>query len=531
MRRRPKIIALVAGLMLAATAIYAQTTSSVNPAPGSIWTYFGPTFGAGWGPAPVGAANCANIQAYGGLGDGVSNNAGAWTAALAAGQSCVSFPAGRFRFDTAISYSFPAQLKSLRLCGAGQDVTELYFPNAVGNAITLTLTDFQNSFHVCDLTISTGKTNADTGLYVNQTKTSATETLSGFATSDVTRVTFRGADGYAMNAAAPSHAFSWKTAFHSLNASVIDFVGVSISSHSGAGYATLGGTGGTGLLIEGNGSTVIPGIFNVARLNAVNLEYGIQMGKWVQGIQVTQSNFTGGYAGIRVPPDANAIAQLSVNSSQFNNHINILTEATIPQLMLNNNLFYVPSGGTGVLMLKNSFMTNVVGNAFSCTTWNTGTGFDINPQDTPSAIPPVLIGNTFACLNIGVQLGTYSTNLLLTGNICSNNLTNILNISTAVPPFVNHITGCTDNAGLKYAIVTGAANNGSGVTRLSVDSTAGFVSGMVVLVGGVGGINFIDGSPLAVAINVVDGTHMDLTQIAFSGGPYTTGGKVTTLPP
>jgi len=74
--------------------------------------------------------------------------------------------------------------------------------------------------------------------------------------------------------------------------------------------------------------------------------------------------------------------------------------------------------------------------------------------------------------------------------------------------------------------VTGAVDNGAGKVRLTVASTEAFVTGQMVMVGGIGGV--LDRG-FVTNIVVIDGTHMDLTTVLFSGA-YTSGGWVAALP-
>ncbi len=70
--------------------------------------------------------------------------------------------------------------------------------------------------------------------------------------------------------------------------------------------------------------------------------------------------------------------------------------------------------------------------------------------------------------------------------------------------------------------VTGAADNGAGLVRLTVDSTAGWTTGIVRTVRSVGGTTEANGTWV---LTVVDATHIDLQGSSFSNA-YTTGGYV-----
>lgn len=72
--------------------------------------------------------------------------------------------------------------------------------------------------------------------------------------------------------------------------------------------------------------------------------------------------------------------------------------------------------------------------------------------------------------------------------------------------------------------VTGAANNGSGLVRLAMSSTASMVTGQTRFIAAVGGIANINLKPWKVT--VIDSTHIDLQGSTFSG-TYTSGGVIS----
>ena len=75
--------------------------------------------------------------------------------------------------------------------------------------------------------------------------------------------------------------------------------------------------------------------------------------------------------------------------------------------------------------------------------------------------------------------------------------------------------------------VSGAANNGSGLIRLAVGSTAGLSTGQQIAVTGVNGTTEANGT---WTINVIDATHIDLVGSTFTNA-YTSGGSaVSALP-
>ncbi len=72
--------------------------------------------------------------------------------------------------------------------------------------------------------------------------------------------------------------------------------------------------------------------------------------------------------------------------------------------------------------------------------------------------------------------------------------------------------------------VTGAADNGSGLIRLVISSTATFTTGQIVQVAGIVGTGALTANSTgSFVITVIDGTHIDLQSSTFAG-VYTSGG-------
>lgn len=71
-------------------------------------------------------------------------------------------------------------------------------------------------------------------------------------------------------------------------------------------------------------------------------------------------------------------------------------------------------------------------------------------------------------------------------------------------------------------VITGAADNGSGLIRITVASTASLTTGDVKTLSAVGGVPNANGT---WPITVIDGTHFDLDSSTFAGS-YTSGGVV-----
>jgi hypothetical protein len=85
--------------------------------------------------------------------------------------------------------------------------------------------------------------------------------------------------------------------------------------------------------------------------------------------------------------------------------------------------------------------------------------------------------------------------------------------------------GCQFKYGTRSCLnvpITNVVDNGSGLVRLTVGTTAGFSNNHTATISGVGGVTGANG---VFAVNVVDDTHLDLQGSKFSGA-YTGGGMV-----
>jgi hypothetical protein len=112
--------AVILGMVAGSALVLAQQGATVNPLPGSVWTYLGATFGADWvAPATPATGGLTTAISFGAKCDGVTNDAPALnsgTAAIAAAGGGVLFmPAGK-TCAVAASVTVPSNVK---LMGAG----------------------------------------------------------------------------------------------------------------------------------------------------------------------------------------------------------------------------------------------------------------------------------------------------------------------------------------------------------------------------------------------------------------------------
>ena len=355
---------------------------------------------------------CLNILNYGGNGNGSTDNTSAMNSALAAlptNGGCIYFPAGKYDFASAITETYPASgIYSVTLAGAGADSSILYWPTATGG-ITINAKVATQSFHTRDLTFSTGTTNAGTALTLNNA------TLLGvFAQSDIYKTTFRGDDG----GAATDY---WTNAINVVGLSNINF-------DDDLFYGNAAGTGGTGIAVAGNASTS-PNygiVYNLSKDGFYNVGVGLSYGTYVQGVTVSQSNFTNGATCISVPSGGTGAAQLSLADDQFNcSTNNVIVSSPLASLMMKGNLLYINASEIGVNIASYVAQSTFTGNVYSGLSSSGSVGITATGASTSSQVS----GNVFYNLATGLNL-TGASGWNVWGNNYPNTTTQISNIGS-----------------------------------------------------------------------------------------------------
>jgi hypothetical protein len=247
--------------------------------------------------------------------------------------------------------------------------------------------------HFHDLLLTTGGTTFN-GISVSK-PTSAT--FDGYGPlSDFLNVTLSGTPG-------PDIATtnSWLSGILLTRVSNVNFVNVHINGTEA--YNATAGTGGNGIVLAGGpGSQDFGIVYNFTNCLFNNLLNGIIYGNMIQGVAVNQSNFTGGYTGIGVPPGEAGLDELTVTGSQFNTgyvEINGLSPAA--DIIVQGNLFLIPPSAVAInvnSVVSKRFTAN--GNVFAAVnTFNSGqTGIAMGGSGG------TVTGNTFDRLNTGVSL-------------------------------------------------------------------------------------------------------------------------------
>jgi hypothetical protein len=364
---------------------------------------------------------CINFTAsnIGGVGDGVTDNTSAWTAAFAAlpsGGGCIFVPPGEYYSSTMKSSTFPSTHGyGLTIVGGGADVTKLLYGGS--GAFSLTLSEQDQSLHIRDMTVETTDTVSATHTAILITQSAMYNGVYG--QSDITNVTFRGHDG------------GYGTEYWGNSVSDVGLSNLSFTNDLFFGpnqSVTLGA--GNGITLSGNTgvSPYFAVVFNLSNCGFFNEAIGLKLVTYVQGITVSQSNFYAGTFGIDVLSGASGIGQISVSTSEFNTNatqINLVGLANI--LLVSNNYFILPIGGFGITI--NSTATSggdsFTGNQFS-TLYGTNTATAIYADGTCS--PCVSTGNTFWNVQTAHNLIGSSSGF----NIQSNGYSNVTN-KVAVP--------------------------------------------------------------------------------------------------
>ena len=353
-----------------------------------------------------------NIEAFGGKGDNTTDNVAALNAALAALSGtggAILFPAGKYRFNSAVSYNIPGGIFSVALVGAGQDATILTWPNVSGG-LTITYAGAGSSVHVRDMSFTTGQNGGSTALLLTM------GAASGQSASDLYRVTFRGDDGYNV------------ANFWNIGLSVANVSNVAVDQ------ATFFGAGNSGIgikLLGLPGSSLYATQLNFAKSDFQSLATGIQYGSFVQGVTVDQCNFTGIGNGIISPAaQSGTLAQLAVTNSQFApvaSGSGIATLTAIVETQIANNLFIAQAANVSAINLSLNAHFTITGNEITGSGAG-GTG-GILVGTTSAGAFGAITGNDIFGYATGIALQAGSQNISVQGNTMLN-ATNITNAGT-----------------------------------------------------------------------------------------------------
>jgi len=354
-----------------------------------------------------------NIQSYGGAGDGVTDNVTPLMlafAALGATGGQIYFPAGKYKFSSNVALTFPTGQFSVSIVGDGSDATILTWPSAHGG-LTFNYQTIASSFHIRDLSLTTGTTDGGNALTLNLPLSVAGPAIT--ASSDIVRVTFRGDDAYA-------GVDYWTTGLNIANVSNIN-----VDSCAFFGAASPAGQG---IYIVGlPSSSTYAVVLNVAKSDFNWLNTGLLYGSYVQGITVDQGNFTGNISGIKsAVGETGVLAQLGVSNSQFGIFQagnGIVTGTMVVVTQITNSLFIVTASGANAVFLESCGHFTITGNCVTSSI-NSGTnGIVIGATQAKG----IITGNDVFGFTSGIYLQAASHNVAVVSNTLSNNIYAISN--------------------------------------------------------------------------------------------------------
>jgi hypothetical protein len=396
--------------------------------------------GSGRFGAPAVAAYVAakgaivSVKNYGAVGDGVTDDTAAVTAAFNAVRTVggsLYFPAGKYALAANIPVTLGANA-TLAVFGAGADITQLVW--AAGGGLTINLPGEANAVHVRDMTFVTGANGTGNGLALNLTIGSVPWPNS--PQSDVSNVTFRGTDWYA------GQTHYWGSCVAIDRLTQVSFFNVLMTGHTEAGTYT---TTGFGLALTA--TSAVPGVvYNLDSCTFNNMGVGISYGNWIQGVAAVNCNFTGCAIGINAPAGTGE-AQLSIANSQFNCSTAINLQIALFAVQIASSLFIVPPAGAAIQTVGEAQLT-IIGNSFGSSTASnvTGTGIVVS---SGSQLGGTIVGNSFYDLpQSGVSLGAGSGGILVGSNTFVNCPTPISDAGTGnvivnnlgVPPVALNLT-------------------------------------------------------------------------------------------
>ena len=233
-----------------------------------------------------------NVQTYGAVGDGTTNDTAAVQAAFAAAAAGgeVYFPRGTYVLSSTISQAVTG---SITVRGAGRGVTVL---NCASNGIALTLAANQRGT-IADLTIaSTAAGTVNTGLLVaSPDQTAAVRVQNVVLRGNTARTT------------------AWQTAISLAGPGLPIIDGVTVLMPDGTQVA-----GPTGILFAGADSGHPTSGLAISNSFLQGGQYGVRIGPYVEGVMLTNATIIGGDYSVYWPHTAGASNMLEVANCHFN---------------------------------------------------------------------------------------------------------------------------------------------------------------------------------------------------------------------
>lgn len=384
------------------------------------------------------AAPCVTLEAFGGSGNGTTDNSAAWSSALAAigtSNGCIQLGSGTYKSTTAVNIPLSSTTnQSISITGAGPRTTVLYFPNAT-DGIVVAMQAATNGLSIVGMTIATGQTGGRTGLVINAPCSGADQNFGTGPPRLVDNVDFRGFDSLSSSRGLGEQFWGWGLIVN--NPSLFN-----MRSITAYGPETAVASGATGLLIQGSENICASAIFNVSQANFQRLSTGVVYGNAVQGLNITQSNFVNNFTDVACPPPSmptstptsmNAV-QLTLSGNQFDNgRLNgstgsVVIACSLSDVMITGNLFYAQGAVNSVIISGESYRYAISGNIFVQHAKDSLIGNGVNVFGT--ATHGIISGNQFNGFSTGVLLGAGSSYFSVQSNNYTGTITPVTNLGT-----------------------------------------------------------------------------------------------------
>lgn len=387
----------------------------------------------------LGGNGCYQLESYGGAADGTTDNVSAWNSlktAMGANGGCISFGPGTYKFTSAIGYTLASGTYTVNISGGGSGVSNLLFTNA-GGGLTVSWPNNQSTAHVRGLTFMTSQTSSSgTALTLSYTGGVA-QTISQSTVDDVS---FRGSDGYGAT-------FYWSECLRLSSVALTE-----ISRLNVVGGSASGGYGqyGTGVVLASTSASPTTQV-NIRGSTFTQVQVGVNVGNYTEGVTINQTNFTGNFTGVYVPSTNTHNDQLTITDSQFAGSGSAIdVQSRMPALNVSNNyfhtlnptpamninaLYFTISGNTlnGNSGASNGYGINLTGTASAGTIIGNKifnyTGVGISAQGGTNFM--TVVGNQFFSNGTAIWLQSGSSNYNVQSNTYYGNSSNVVNNGTS----------------------------------------------------------------------------------------------------
>lgn len=339
------------------------------------------------------------LEYYGG-GSGVADNIAALTAFYAANPNGgrLNLGCNTYTFLSGLSHSQTAT-GVYTFTGCGSDLTKLSWPNGSGG-LTIHYNNPNSATHWKGISILTSQAGGGTAITLIQDQSVVVNPAISAQTT-FEDVVIRGADGYDL-------VDYWNIGIQVNSVSNIDFIGLLVTAVYPSGQGVV-------LSASVNAFGVAYNFTNCIFLDmSIGINYG-GSGGYIQGVTVSQSNFTGVDFGIANGPGLVGFGELLVANSQFTTYAGaaIYEASAIEFTSLTNNLILAGQNNSTLITFLNNGEFTIIGNSLSAGALTGVNGIFIAESTGGAGIISL---NTFSALSIGYNLAALSVNILTNAN-------------------------------------------------------------------------------------------------------------------